>query len=68
MNDLMTLARAARHLGVPQSWLRQQADAGTVPVLRAGNRLLFNVGCVREALAAKANRPNPASPEEEHDG
>jgi hypothetical protein len=31
----------AARLGVPSQWLREQAESGKVPGLRAGNRWLF---------------------------
>ena len=58
MSDLLSLARMARRLGVTQEWLRDQADAGNVPCLRAGKRYLFNAVAVREALAAEAAKQN----------
>jgi len=56
MNDLLSLSRMARRLGVTQQWLRDQADAGNVPCLKAGRRHLFNPDAVQEALATKAAR------------
>jgi len=56
MSDLLSLSRMARRLGVTQQWLRDQADAGKIPCLKAGNRYLFNPVAVQEALAAKAAR------------
>jgi len=54
MSDLLSLPRMARRLGITQQWLRDQADTGTIPCLKAGNRYLFNPVAVQEALAAKA--------------
>lgn len=54
MVDLLSLGRMARHLGVTQQWLRNQADAGKVPCLKADARYLFNPVAVQEALAEKA--------------
>ena len=54
MNELLSLSRMARRLGVTQHWLRDQADSGKIPCLKAGNRYLFNPVAVQEALAAKA--------------
>jgi hypothetical protein len=54
MSELLSLARMARRLGVMQQWLRDQADAGNVPCLKAGNRYLFNAVAVQDAVAAKA--------------
>lgn len=56
MSDLLSLGRMARRLGVTQHWLRDQADTGKIPCLKAGNRYLFNPAAVQEALAAKAAR------------
>lgn len=56
MNDLLSLSRMARRIGVTQKWLRDQADAGEVPCLKAGKRYLFNPVAVQDALAARAAR------------
>lgn len=45
---------AATRLGVPAAWLKTEAEAGRVPCLRAGRRLLMNVRMVRRALAERA--------------
>jgi len=54
MTELFSLSRMAGRLGVTQAWLREQADAGNVPGLKAGKRYLFNVDAVQEALAKAA--------------
>ena len=56
MSELLSLSRLSRRLGVTQQWLRDQADAGKIPCLKAGNRYLFNPVAVQENLAAKAER------------
>jgi hypothetical protein len=56
MSELLSLSRLARRLGVTQDWLRDQADAGNVPCLKAGKRYLFNVVAAQEALAVLAAR------------
>ena len=56
MNDLLPLSRMARRLGVTQQWLRDLAETGQIPCLKAGNRYLFNPVAVQEALSAKAAR------------
>ena len=56
MSDLLSLSRMARRLGVTQQWLRDQADAGKIPCLKAENRYLFNPVAVQDSLAAKAAR------------
>ena len=55
MCDLvLTLGRMARRLGVTQRWLRAEAEAGRVPCLPAGKRLLFEPVAVEESLAKQA--------------
>lgn len=62
MSDLLLLGQMARRLGVEAEWLRQEAEAGRVPCLRAGKRFLFNSFAVQDALAARASFPSrPAS-------
>jgi hypothetical protein len=39
--ELLPLQRMATRLGVPSRWLREQAELGKVPGLRAGDRWLF---------------------------
>ena len=56
MSDLLSLSRMARRFGVTQHWLRDQADTGKIPCLKAGNRYLFNPVAVQRALAVKAAR------------
>lgn len=53
---LHPLGAAARALGVPQGWLRAEADAGRIPHLRAGSRLLFNVDLLKRALLERVRR------------
>jgi hypothetical protein len=48
--QFIPLRRAADDLGVPIAWLRKEANAGTLPSLRAGRRLLFDLDAVRESL------------------
>jgi hypothetical protein len=56
MSELLSLGQLARRLRVTQQWLREQAEAGQVPCLKAGTRYLFNPLAVQEALAVKAAR------------
>ena len=39
--ELFPLRRMAARLGVTNKWLREQAEAGKVPGLRAGDRWIF---------------------------
>lgn len=52
--DLLPLRRMAARLGVPSKWLKERAEAGEVPGLRAGNRWLFRPDAVLPAVAAMA--------------
>ena len=54
MDELTSLSRMARRLGVTQQWLREQADAGNVPCLKAGKRYLFNPPAVEAILVQQA--------------
>ena len=44
----------ARRLGLPAAWLRAEADAGSIPSLRAGRRLMFNPEDVERVLSKRA--------------
>lgn len=52
--DLANLPALARHLRVPASWLRAEADSGRIPHLKAGSQRLFNVAAVERVLAERA--------------
>ena len=52
--ELLTLRRMATRLGVPSRWLREQAEIGKVPGLRAGNRWLFVPDVASAAVRAMA--------------
>jgi len=52
--ELLPLRRMAARAGVPSDWLREQAEAGKIPGLKAGNRWLFAPGVVVPAIAAMA--------------
>lgn len=51
----LSSATAAQRLGVPSAWLRREADAGRVPCLRVGRRLMFNLDAVRETLERRSS-------------
>ena len=40
-SELVPLRRMAARVGVPVVWLRERAESGAIPGLRAGNRWLF---------------------------
>ena len=54
----VTLSVLARRLRVPVSWLREEAEAGRLPHLKAGRQILFDadtvIGNLRERAAGKA--------------
>lgn len=49
-NRILPLNYVARALRVPVRWLREEAQAGRIPCLRAGDRYLANVEEVEAAL------------------
>jgi len=52
--NLLPLRRMAARLGVPSRWLREQAESGKIPGLRAGNRWLFVPDVTEAAVQAMA--------------
>jgi excisionase family DNA binding protein len=63
MSEVLNLPRAARRLGVTAKWLRDQADGGKVPCLRAGRRYLFDLDALEKALAREAARKPQVVPD-----
>ncbi len=55
MNEVLSLRRMARRIGTTQAWLREQADAGKIPHLKAGKRYLFHPPSVEKMLADRAS-------------
>ena len=59
MNQALTpLGRMAREIKVPQRWLREQAESGIVPALKAGGRWLFDPQTVRRVVSSLAKEGN----------
>lgn len=57
MNDhakLLPVGPMARVLRVPVRWLKDEAEAGRVPCLKAGNVYLFDPDAVEQALVDRA--------------
>lgn len=54
-SELVTLRVLAKQLGLSVAWLRAEVDAGRLPHLKAGKRLLFSVEAVREHLIRRAS-------------
>ncbi|MEM6853731.1 MAG: hypothetical protein AAF593_04910, partial [Planctomycetota bacterium] len=55
-SDPLPLPRAARCLGVPPAWLRDEIDAGRLPALIAGKAVLVHVPTVAQLLGERAKR------------
>jgi hypothetical protein len=58
---LLPLNRLAARLRLPSKWLRAEAEAGRIPCLRVGRRLLFNADAVGRALAEQAGQKQEAA-------
>lgn len=54
-SELVTLRVLANRLGLSVAWLRAEVDAGRLPHLKAGKRLLFCVEAVRGHLIHRAS-------------
>lgn len=54
--ELLSLPAMARRLRVSQRWLRQEAEAGRIPSLRADSRFLFSSAAVECALLERAQK------------
>ena len=50
------VSTAAIPLGVPSAWLKREVQAGRLPHLRAGRRVLVNVEAVRRALLERSHQ------------
>ena len=50
----ISLRRTAARLGVPIAWLKAEAEAGEVPHLKVGRRLLFRSDEVERVLLERA--------------
>jgi len=52
--NLLPIGAMARRLGVTAKWLRNEAEAGRIPHLAAGRRLLFDAETVERLLTERA--------------
>ena len=57
---ICTIRALAAALRLPALWLKAEADAGRIPCLRVGRRLLFNLDAVKATLAERAARTGGA--------
>lgn len=53
-SQLLPLGNMARRLRVTAAWLKSEAEAGRVPALKAGARLLFLPEAVEAVLVRRA--------------
>ena len=56
-STLLPLGPTAQYLRVPVGWLREEAESGRVPHLKAGNSLLFDPQAVERVLLERAKQP-----------
>ncbi len=54
VTKLVSVCGLANRLKLPAAWLKAEAEAGRIPSLRVGRRLLFNASAVERALLARA--------------
>jgi hypothetical protein len=54
--QLVPINVAARWLHVPARWLRDEADAGRIPHLKAGRAVLCDVSAVEAVLLERARQ------------
>jgi hypothetical protein len=52
---LIPIAAFARYVGVPVGWLKAEAEAGRIPHLQAGSRVLVNPEAVEHVLLQRAD-------------
>lgn len=53
-DNLLSASAAARAFRVPAKWLKNEADAGRLPVLKAGARYLFSRRVLEVELLRRA--------------
>ena len=57
-----TLNQLSRRLKLPVAWIRKEVDAGRLPCLKAGRRLLFSPRAVNRVLLQRASTTTEAAP------
>lgn len=53
--ELVSDTQLARILGISAAWLRDEAESGRLPGVRAGKRFLFNLPTVERILSERAS-------------
>jgi excisionase family DNA binding protein len=61
-NQFLSLPALAKALGLPEEWIRAEADAGRIPHLRIGKRYRFNRDAVTRNLSERAARSGEGVP------
>ena len=54
LHTLRMLARRFTRYGLSVAWLKAEAEAGRIPCLRAGRRMLFDAEAVETVLIRRA--------------
>lgn len=54
LHTLPMLAKRFRRFGLSIAWLKAEADAGRIPCMRAGRRVLFDAEAVEQSLLRRA--------------
>ena len=57
---ILPVGPMARRLHVPVKWLREEADAGRIPCVRAGRAYLFDPETVERVLLERARKGQSA--------
>jgi len=65
---LVPLGPMAIRAGVPARWLKEEAEAGRLPALRAGSRFLFDPDVTLRLLEERARPPERPETSEGDDG
>lgn len=60
----ISLDDLSERLGLPAAWFKAEAEAGRIPSLHAGRRLVFNPEAVERALLERAERPTERNDDE----
>jgi hypothetical protein len=50
----LTLCQIAYRLGIPEAWLKAEAESGRIPCIRIGRRMLFHPDVVERSLMDRA--------------
>ena len=64
LHTLRMLAQRFKRYGLTFDWLRAEAEAGRIPCLKAGRRLLFDPEAVEAVLLQRAQSCSQGEPEQ----